>query len=79
MIVRSLIIKHTVLYLLLFSFCVFLFQDKSTIVSVEVVRTYVNDLALQKEKVNILIPGADIKNVMGEGDDIIQTHVESGN
>lgn len=67
-----------ILMLLLLMFFVILIQDKSTIISVEVVRTFVNDLTLQKEKVNILIPGADVKNVMGEGDDIIQTHVESG-
>ncbi|EDO31651.1 predicted protein [Nematostella vectensis] len=54
-------------------------QDKSTVISVEVVRSFVNEVSSQKEKANILIPGADMKKMLGDGDDIIQTHVESGN
>ena len=32
----------------------------------------------QKEKAIQLIPGADVKTFLGEGDDVIQTNVESG-
>ena len=36
------------------------------------------EFASQKEKTFQLIPGADVKSVLGEGDDLIQTHAESG-
>jgi len=53
-------------------------QDKSTIISVEVVRQIVNEMSTQKEKASILLPGPDVKIFLGEGDDIIQTNIESG-
>ena len=53
-------------------------QDKSTYCSVEVVKSFMNEMAASKEKALLLIPGADVKSVLGEGDDVIQTHIESG-
>ena len=58
---------------------VFLYsQDKSSIAAAEVVNSIVLEFASQKEKTFQLIPGADVKSVLGEGDDLIQTHAESG-
>ena len=42
------------------------------------VNSIVLEFASQKEKTFQLIPGADVKSVLGEGDDLIQTHAESG-
>ena len=36
------------------------------------------EFASQKEKAVQLIPGTDVKSFLGEGDDVIQTHAESG-
>ena len=36
------------------------------------------EFASQKEKAVQLIPGADVKSFLGDGDDVIQTHTESG-
>ena len=58
---------------------VFLYsQDKSSIAAAEAVNSIVLEFASQKEKTFQLIPGADVKSVLGEGDDLIQTHAESG-
>ena len=35
-------------------------------------------MAAAKEKAIQLVPGADVKAVLGDGDDLIQTHVGSG-
>ena len=53
-------------------------QDKSSIATAEVINSIVLEFASQKEKTFQLIPGADVKSVLGEGDDLIQTHAESG-
>lgn len=53
-------------------------QDKSTIAAAEVINSVVLEFASQKEKTVQLIPGADVKSFLGEGDDVIQTHTESG-
>ena len=57
---------------------VYCLQDKSTIAAAEVVNSVVLEFASQKEKTVELIPGADVKSFLGEGDDVIQTHAESG-
>ena len=44
----------------------------------EVVNSMVLEFASQKEKAVQLIPGADVKSFLGDGDDVIQTHAESG-
>ena len=44
----------------------------------EVVNSMVLEFASQKEKAVQLIPGTDVKSILGEGDDVIQTHAESG-
>lgn len=54
-------------------------QDKSTVVAAEVVNSMILEFASQKEKAVQLIPGSDVKSFLGEGDDVIQTHAESGN
>ena len=36
------------------------------------------EFASQKEKAVQLIPGTDVKSFLGEGDDVLQTHAESG-
>jgi len=53
-------------------------QDKSTVVAAEVVNSMILEFASQKEKAVQLIPGSDVKSFLGEGDDVIQTHAESG-
>ena len=57
--------------------CFFL-QDKSTVAAAEVVNSMILEFASQKEKAVQLIPGTDVKSFLGEGDDVIQTHAESG-
>lgn len=54
-------------------------KDKSTFVAAEVVNSMVLEFASQKEKAVQLIPGTDVQTILGEGDDVIQTHAESGN
>lgn len=54
-------------------------QDKSSIAAAEVFSSVVLEFYNQKEKAIQLIPGADVKAFLGEGDDVIQTNVESGN
>lgn len=44
----------------------------------EVVNSMILEFASQKEKAVQLIPGSDVKSFLGEGDDVIQTHAESG-
>lgn len=56
----------------------FLEKDKSTVVAAEVVNSMVLEFASQKEKAVQLIPGTDVQTILGEGDDVIQTHAESG-
>ena len=53
-------------------------QDKSTYATAEVVKSFVNETETAKEKTLLLVPGANVKAVLGDGDDIIQTHVGSG-
>jgi len=48
------------------------------VVAAEVVNSMILEFASQKEKAVQLIPGADVKSFLGEGDDVIQTHAESG-
>lgn len=54
-------------------------QDKASIAAAEVFNSVVLEFCSQKQKAAQLIPGADVKQFLGEGDDVIQTHVESGN
>ncbi|XP_067041806.1 putative methyltransferase NSUN7 [Acropora muricata] len=54
-------------------------QDKASIAAAEVFNSVVLEFCSQKQKAVQLIPGADVKQFLGEGDDVIQTHVESGN
>lgn len=56
----------------------FLEKDKSTVIAAEVVNSMVLEFASQKEKAVQLIPGTDVQTILGEGDDVIQTHAESG-
>ena len=44
----------------------------------EVVSRTILESASQKEKAVQLLPGSDVRSVLGEGDDVIQTHAESG-
>ena len=56
----------------------FLAKDKASIAAAEVFNSVVLEFCSQKQKAVQLIPGADVKQFLGEGDDVIQTHVESG-
>ena len=38
----------------------------------------VDEISNQKAKASMLIPGASTLGILEDGDDIIQTHVESG-
>lgn len=56
----------------------FFAKDKASIAAAEVFNSVVLEFCSQKQKAVQLIPGADVKQFLGEGDDVIQTHVESG-